>query len=187
MKELIFKEGDILGEISHYKVTRLGFGSVHMTHLGSGQGISIQGDYLKKYCTSADFVSTNKKVSGEDSASGKGIRTIFESIPAGSVFTVVFRKQPKKLSQKAQIASIEKVLKDVDFKQHSPKDIASLLVKEGYTTSEGELRTLRGYKLTNYTRDGKYECMDADLGEVRPVNINTIESLIWEGINYIIK
>lgn len=58
---------------------------------------------------------------------------------------------------------------------------------------EGESRVLRGFKLQFVSRDGKYRCLDMDIkrsdketGE-RLVNINTIEKLIYNGIQYVVK
>ena len=58
---------------------------------------------------------------------------------------------------------------------------------------EGESRTLRGYKVQFQSRDGRYDCVDMDIEKtekesgIRPVNINTIESLIYKGVKYIVK
>lgn len=56
--------------------------------------------------------------------------------------------------------------------------------------TEGEERILRGFKIQFTSRDGKYKCIDMDIpvtkketGE-RLVNINTISSLIYDGIKY---
>ena len=58
---------------------------------------------------------------------------------------------------------------------------------------EGEERTLRGFKVQFNSRDGKYRCIDMDIertetetGE-RLVNINTIESLVYQGVKYVVK
>ena len=58
---------------------------------------------------------------------------------------------------------------------------------------EGEKRTLRGFKVQFNSRDGKYRCIDMDIerteaetGE-RLVNINTIESLVYQGVKYVVK
>ena len=58
---------------------------------------------------------------------------------------------------------------------------------------EGEMRTLRGFKLQFVSRDGKYRCLDMDIEKTskesgeRFVNINTISELIYNGTKYVVK
>lgn len=58
---------------------------------------------------------------------------------------------------------------------------------------EGEDRVLRGYKVQFESRDGKYNCVDMDIERtekesgVRPVNINSLKWLIFNGVKYIVK
>lgn len=53
---------------------------------------------------------------------------------------------------------------------------------------EGEDRVLRGYKIQFESRDGRYDCVDMDIvrtdkeSGIRPVNINTIKWLIFNGV-----
>lgn len=58
---------------------------------------------------------------------------------------------------------------------------------------EGEDRVLRGYKIQFESRDGRYDCVDMDIvrtdkeSGIRPVNINTIKYLIFDGVKYVVK
>ncbi len=58
---------------------------------------------------------------------------------------------------------------------------------------EGESRILRGYKIQFSSRDGRYDCIDMDIdtsekeSAIRPVNINTIEYLIYNNVKYIVE
>lgn len=58
---------------------------------------------------------------------------------------------------------------------------------------EGEDRVLRGYKIQFESRDGRYDCVDMDITKtnkesgVRPVNINTIKYLIFDGVKYVVE
>ena len=57
----------------------------------------------------------------------------------------------------------------------------------------GEDRVLRGYKIQFESRDGRYNCVDMDIQQtdkesgVRPVNINTIKYLIFDGVKYVVE
>lgn len=58
---------------------------------------------------------------------------------------------------------------------------------------EGEDRVPRGFKMQSVSRDGKYRCMDMDIGRTeketgeRLVNINTISCLIYNGVEYAVE
>ena len=70
--------------------------------------------------------------------------------------------------------------------------VANLLANPILPYTEGEDRVLRGYKVQFESRDGKYKCVDMDIEQtdkesgVRPVNINTIKWLIYNGIKYVV-
>lgn len=134
-----------------------------------------------------------------------GIRTIFEGIHSGQVFTVTFKKQDKPKSKKqydAEVSAIvEQFSNSIDSVKNSKKGVANAaknLVTELLNNPilpyvEGETRVLRGFKLQFESRDGKYRCLDMDIertnkesGE-RLVNINTISELIYNGVKYIVK
>ncbi len=54
----------------------------------------------------------------------------------------------------------------------------------------GEMRELRGYKVQFNSRDGRYDCIDMDLPKndnVRPVNINTLQWLVYRGVKYVVE
>ena len=58
---------------------------------------------------------------------------------------------------------------------------------------QGEDRVLRGYKIQFESRDGRYDCVDMDITKtdkesgIRPVNINTIKYLIFDGVKYVVE
>ena len=57
--------------------------------------------YLKNYTNSADLFETTVKVTKEDKKDGTlGIRSIWENIHSGQVFTVCFKKQDKPKSKR---------------------------------------------------------------------------------------
>lgn len=129
----------------------------------------------------------------------QGIRSIFEGIHSSDVFTVCFKKQDKPLSAKAykellnnqletaieQIQKVAKQKKGVSNKAEEViRDIQNNPIKD-YTP--GESRQLTGYKIEFNSVDGKYKCVDMVINQPRPVNINTIEWLIYRGVKYIVK
>lgn len=199
--------GNILSETSHYVVTRLnGSESIECRHLESGDTVHIGQEYLKNYCQSADEYSEVVEVTKEDKFDGTpGIRGIFEGIHSSEVFTVVFKKQDKKKTKKQVKEEQEKQIQDTIAlieKAKSQKKSVAAAYAEALTFIqqnpvkdyiEGESRTLRGYKVQFQSRDGRYDCVDMDIEKtekesgVRPVNINTIESLIYKGIKYVVK
>lgn len=201
------KVGDVISETSHYKIEELqGGAGVTCIHLESGDRVHIGQDYVKKYCQSADEYSEVKEVTREDKLDGTpGIRTIFEEIRSSEVFTVVFKKQDKKKTKKQIKDEQEKQVQDaialIERAREQKKSMAAAYAEaltfiqqnpvRDYT--EGESRTLRGYKIQFQSRDGRYDCVDMDIERtgkengIRPVNINTIESLIYKGIKYVVK
>lgn len=85
---------------------------------------------------------------------------------------------------KAQKKSMAKVAKE---------HFSNLMLNPILGFEEGEERVLRGYKIQFESRDGRYNCVDMDIEKtekesgVRPVNINTIKYLIYNGVKYIVK
>lgn len=131
-----------------------------------------------------------------------GIRTLWENIHSAQVFQVCFQKQGKPLSIKAladlkeaQVtAALAKLEKAKTGKTGVTKAAIEVLkdIQDNPITpyEEGELRVLTGYKIQFTSRDGKYNCIDMLLtapNNVRPVNINTLEWLIFDGVKYIVK
>lgn len=200
------KSGDILSETSHYKVESIYGTNVNLRHYESGEGVSINIGYIEKFINSGDEFNEVVEVTKEDKKDGTpGIRTIFENIHSGQVFTVCFKKQDKLRSKKAIDADMEKRIESfiqaVDRAKAQKKSMAKV-AKEHFSNlmlnpilgfEEGEERILRGYKVQFESRDGRYNCVDMDIERtekesgIRPVNINTIKYLIFNGVKYIVK
>lgn len=200
------KVGDVLSESSHYIVTKVLSDRVDVRHFESGDTTMIGIDYLKKYAESADSYTELVEVTKEDKRDGTpGIRTIFEGIHSKQVFTVCFKKQDKPKSKKAydeEVASlINNFSEEIDAVKNSKKGVAKaakelvqhLLDNPVLPYVEGEERVLRGYKIQFVSRDGRYDCVDMDLEKtdkesgIRPVNINAINWLIYNGVKYVVK
>lgn len=196
----------VLSETSHYKIKEVSDIGVSCIHIESGDTVFIEEEYLKNYCQSADEYSEVVEVTREDKLDGTpGIRSIFEGIHSPEVFTVVFKKQDKKKTKKQVKEEQERQIQDAIAlieKAKSRKKSMAAAYAEALTFIqqnpvkdyiEGESRTLRGYKVQFQSRDGRYDCVDMDIEKtekesgVRPVNINTIESLIYKGVKYIVK
>ena len=201
------KVGDILSESSHYIMKGKGLGgSVVLQHFESGQTVTIADTYVRDFIDNADQYEKEVKVGKEDKKDGTpGIRTIFEGIHSGQVFTVVFKKQDKPKTKKTveaereaqreeAVALIEKARKAKKSMATAYKEALEMIQNNPVKDYiEGETRTLRGYKLQFSSRDGKYKCMDMDItrsaketGE-RLVNINTISQLIYNGVKYVVE
>lgn len=132
----------------------------------------------------------------------KGIRTIWEEIHSPHVFTVCFKKADVNKTNKALEAEISSItdsfVKEIEKVKNAKKGVTEASIKfvEDLVKNpilpyvEGEERVLRGYKIQFTSRDGKYNCVDMDIegdNNVRPVNINSIQWLIYNGIKYIVK
>lgn len=199
-----FKEGDVLSESSHYIVGRMvSNGNMKMIHQESGDAVYIGAEYIHKYLNSADDFSEVVKVTKEDKKDGTlGIRSIFEGIHSPQVFTVCFKKQDVPKTQKKLNAEVAVLISDfsseIDTIQKSKKGVAEAakrfaeeLIKNPILPyEEGEERVLRGYKIQFESRDGRYNCVDMDIKEesnIRPVNINTIKWLIYNGVKYVVE
>lgn len=197
--------GDIISESSHYKVLSIGT-NVDLYHQESGETVTIGKGYLQRYTNSGDEYEEEVEVTKEDKRDGTpGIRTIFEGIHSGQVFTVCFKKQDKPKSKKQYdkevAAIIDKFSADIDTVKNNKKGVANaakslvqhLLDHPVLPYIEGEERVLRGYKIQFESRDGRYNCIDMDIERtdkeegIRPVNINTIKWLIYNGKKYVVK
>lgn len=200
------KQGSIISESSHYIVNKVSNSNAWLTHFESGEEVQIGMSYLKHYTDSADFYNEEIKVTKEDKKDGTlGIRSIWENIHSGQVFTVCFKKQDKPKSQKklnAEISSlIESFSNEIDNVKNNKKGVANCakqLIEELVNNpilpyEEGEERVLRGYKIQFSSRDGRYDCVDMDITKtdkesgIRPVNINTIRYLIYNGVKYVVE
>ena len=200
------KEGSVISESSHYIVNRVSGSNAWLTHFESGEEIQIGMSYLKNYTNSADLFETTVKVTKEDKKDGTlGIRSVWEGILSGQVFTVCFKKQDKPKSKKKLNEEIDHLVnqfsEDIDKVKANKKGVAERakqliteLVREPILPyEEGEERVLRGYKIQFESRDGRYNCIDMDIARtekeagIRPVNILTIKWLIFDGIKYIVE
>lgn len=201
------KQSFIISESSHYIVNRVSGSTAWLTHFESGEEVQIGMSYLKNYTNSADLYDTIVEVTKEDKKDGTlGIRSIWENIHSGQVFTVCFKKQDKPKSkrklQEEINAIVEQFSNSIDTVKNNKKGVANAaknLVTELVNNpvlpyEEGENRVLRGYKIQFESRDGRYDCVDMDIvritdkeSGIRPVNINTIKWLIFNGVKYIVK
>lgn len=195
-----YKVGDVLSESSHYTVEGFSDGNVALLHHESGDSVYISDKYITKYLESADEVIKEMRVTKEDKKDGTlGIRSIFENIHGSQVFTVCYKKQDEPKSQRALQKEIETMVGEfclnIDTIKNNKKGVAEAAKKlvEGLVSNpilpykEGEDRVLRGFKTQFDSRDGKYLCVDMDINDARPVNINTIKWLIINGIKYIVQ
>lgn len=200
------EKGAVISESSHYIVDRIAGSTVHLKHFESGEEVQISISYLKNYTNSADLYDTTVEVTKEDKKDGTlGIRSIWENIHSGQVFTVCFKKQDKPKSkrklQEEIDAIVEQFSNSIDTVKNNKKGVANAaknLITELVNNpvlpyEEGEDRVLRGYKVQFASRDGRYDCVDMDIvrtdkeSDIRPVNINTIKWLIFNGVKYIVK
>lgn len=200
------KQDSIISESSHYIVNKVSNSTAWLTHFESGEEVQIGMSYLKHYTDSADFYNEEVKVTKKDKKDGTlGIRSIWENIHSGQVFTVCFKKQDKPKSQKklnTEISSlIESFSNEIDNVKNNKKGVANCakqLIEELVNNpilpyEEGEERVLRGYKIQFSSRDGRYDCVDMDITKtdkesgIRPVNINTIKYLIFNGVKYVVE
>ena len=198
--------GHILSESSHYKVEELLGEVIRVRHMESGDDVTIGRAYIEHYTNSGDIYSTTVDVTKEDKKDGTlGIRSIWDNIHSGQVFTVCFTKQDKpktkrQYEQEVQ-AAIDEFATNIDAVRASKKGVADaakqfvtqLITNPISKVIPGEERILRGYKIQFESRDGRYNCVDMDIEKteheegIRPVNINTIKWLIFGGVKYVVK
>lgn len=200
------KEGSVISESSHYIVKRVSGPRAWLQHFESGEEVEIGISYLKNYTNSADIFTKEVKVTREDKKDGTpGIRTIWENIHSGQVFTVCFKKQDKPKSSKRLALEIEGLsqmfAEEIDRVKAQKKGVAdaakkfiNTLIKNPILPyDKGEDRVLRGYKIQFESRDGRYNCVDMDITRtekesgIRPVNINAIKWLIYNGVKYVVE
>lgn len=200
------KQGSIISESSHYVVNRISGSRAWLTHFESGEEVGIGVSYLKNYTNSADLYTQEVRVTKEDKKDGTlGIRSIWENIYSGQVFTVCFKKQDKPKSkrkiQEEVDAIIEQFSNSIDEVKNNKKGVANaaknliteLINNPVLPYEEGEERVLRGYKIQFESRDGRYNCVDMDITRtekesgIRPVNILTIKWLIYNGVKYVVE
>lgn len=202
------KQGDIFSEISRYTFVSNDKKAYKFKHLESGNTITLDEKYVSDLLTTADQYFSEVKVTKEDSKDGikKGIRSLFEEIYDGEVFTVCFRKQDtpltKKKHEELKNKQINDAIEKIEKAQKSKKGVADeakqvlINIQNNPILSfePGESRVLRGYKIQFTSRDGKYNCVDMDLvtnndvsKAIRPVNITTIEWLVYKGVKFVVE
>lgn len=222
--------GDVFSEESRYVVESKTNTHTNFLHLESGKKVSLDNNYVTDLLKTADQFHKELEVGREDKywsqkqiddaiTKGelkadtklrpgdvrlKGIRTIWEDITGGQVFTVCFQKQNKELSNKAYNEKITTTAKEYADRilnaksgKRSVSETAITIVQEILKNpilqyEVGEDRILRGFKIEFSSRDGKYNCIDMDIqgsyeSKVRPVNINTILWLVYDGVKYTVK
>lgn len=222
--------GDVFSEESRYVVESKTNTHTNFLHLESGKKVSLDNNYVTDLLKTADQFHKDVEVGREDKywsqkqiddavTKGelkadtklrpgdvrlKGIRTIWEDITGGQVFTVCFQKQNKELSNKAYNEKITTTAKEYADRilnaksgKRSVSETAITIVQEILKNpvlqyEVGEDRILRGFKIEFSSRDGKYNCIDMDIqgsyeSKVRPVNINTILWLVYDGVKYVVK
>lgn len=200
------KEGAVISESSHYIVKKVVGNTAWLQHYESQEEVQIGISYLRNYTNSADLYNEEVKVTKEDKRDGTpGIRTIWEGIHSEQVFTVCFKKQDKPKSKKKLQEEIDTIIEQfsnsINTVKNNKKGVANAaknLITELVNNpilpyEEGEDRVLRGYKIQFESRDGKYNCVDMDIERtekengIRPVNINTIKWLIYNGVKYVVE
>lgn len=200
------KKGDLLIEHAVYRVERVGANEVGVSMV-QRQGnkwitlpeqVAIQNKYADEFLLDGVNYDKTVKVTKEDKKDGTlGIRSIFENIPPFMPFSVLFTKQDTVLSTKAfkakQEAQLNECLELVEKAKTSKKSISEAAkealkrIQENPVTPivPGEDRVLVGFKLNNETRDGRYECVDFNLLEMRPVTITAIKEVVVNNTRYI--
>lgn len=201
------KVGDVFSESSHYKLlNKTADKKYTFEHIESGEKVVLDESYVANLLQSADQYVNEIIVGKEDKKDGSlGIRTIWENIHSHQVFTVCFKKQDKKLSGRTlshlrdeQISSALKAIEDASkgkkgVLDEARKQLVELQNNPILPILEGDERVLRGYKIQFNSRDGKYDCVDIDLktdndsDHIRPVNINTIQYLIFNNVKYVVE
>lgn len=192
--------GDVFSESSHYSYLGKQQKGHQFKHLESGETVTLDERYVTQLLQTADQYQSEVKVGKEDKKDGTpGIRTIWENIHSSQVFTVCFKKQDKPLSakkvnelKKAQIDFALAQIEKVKTAKKGVADAAKVALEEIQNNpvlpfEQGESRKLRGYKIQFSSRDGKYDAMDLDINEIRPVNINTIEYLVYNNVKYTVE
>lgn len=224
------KQGDIFSEESRYSVETVNKDSIVFSHLESGKKVTLDNKYVTDLLKTADQYSKELEVGREDKfwsqkqideaiSKGelkkdtqvrvgdvrvKGIRTIWENISSGQVFTVCFQKQGKELSNKAYNEKIEALAlqasNDILAAKTGKKSVTdtsiniirNILKNPVLQFEPGEDRVLRGFKVEFTSRDGKYSCVDMDIqgsyeSKLRQVNINTLLWLVYDDVKYVVK
>jgi hypothetical protein len=131
----------------------------------------------------------------------QGIRSLWESIHSQQVFSVGYLTNSKETSHELKERREEKIADIIadlgPLRSNANKASRESYVKEALmealqnpVVKAPNTRVLRGYKVQFTSRDGRYNCVDMDLdapNNVRPVNINTLQWLVFDGVKYIVE
>lgn len=133
----------------------------------------------------------------------KGIRSIWADIHSSQVFTVSFNKQAKELTKKALLDAkqqqLDEAIKAIEAARIGKKGVAKIAEEAIKKIQDnpvlpiqaGDERILRGYKIEFTSITGQYDVVDMDIddpkGNVRKVNVNEINYLVYGGVKYIVK
>jgi len=144
-----------------------------------------------------DGIYTAETAPAVDSLHKKGIRTIFEEIDGKHVFSCMFKAQSKETkaqleARKAEQRALLMTQVRTGLNKSELNDLVETLISKAQDdpiVKEERDRVLKGYKMQFKTTDGKYQCMDLTLDppEPRPVNINTLVWLVYDGVKSIVK
>lgn len=197
-------------EVSQYTVIDV-TGDRCTVRMKNGDEAVISTNYLNSFCICANGYEKETKVGKldkywtelqisklKDNAEGvragdlkqEGILTLWNSIPVGSVFTVVFTKGDKPKTKKAIAAEKEELIQKAQklhFTQSMAEVVDFVMANPVLDYIPGEERKLAGYKLTHKSVDGHYAVMDMDKGEERQVNAATISQLCYNGTLYVVE
>lgn len=203
---------DVFSEVAHYIVKAVEKAKISLLHLESGKTVDFTPNYVQDLLKTADQYQTEVKVGWEDKKwtkkqieeavkkneikadevsvgdiKQKGMKSIWNDIHSTQVFTVCFKKQDKVKSKK----ELEKEKQDKLNQYKSARDkeqfVLDLLNNPVLDYVEGEDRILRGYKKQFHSEDGSYVCIDMDItngSNERPVNLNTMQWLVFDGVKY---
>lgn len=157
-------------------------------------------EWVKQRVAESDMIPANIPRVGDVKV--PGIRTIWEEIHSAQVFTVCFQTQSKDMTNKEfeelTAAQLKEAVDLIEKAKTSKKGVATVAGQAIKKIQEnpiskvvpGKMRVLRGYKVQFTSRDGKYDCVDMDIAEknnIRPVNINTIDWLVFNGVRYVVE
>ena len=157
--------------------------------------------WTAKQIEEATKKGTLPKDAVEGSLKQKGIKTIWSEI-GNKVITVCFVKKGTELSAKAykqlvdtkvaetweQIEATKTAKKGVANK--ALEILADIINNPISREIPGELRVLRGYKASFESEDGHYQMMEIlqdGTTQLRPVNLNTFQWLVVDGVKYIVE
>lgn len=201
------QKGFHYSEVSQYTVNDVN-GDRCTVRMKDGSEAVISTSYLNNFCICANGYENEVKVGKQDKywtelqvsklkdnpdgvrpgdLKQEGILTIWNSIPVGSVFTVVFTKADKPKTKKAIQAEKESLVQkaqEIMFAQSALAMVEYVMANPVLDYTPGEERKLAGYKLAHKSVDGHYSVMDMDKNEERQVNAATISQLCYNGTLY---